>query len=120
MKSKIWLVFALITTLFWGVWGAFIEITEKAGFPPTLGYVVWSLTMIPPALVALKLINWKIAYDKKSILLGSLIGFTGAGDQLTLFHGLSIGPAAIIFPFLTLSLGTPFDLSLLLFHYTAY
>lgn len=103
MKSKIWLVFALITTLFWGVWGAFIEITEKAGFPPTLGYVVWSLTMIPPALVALKLINWKIEYDKKSILLGSLIGFTGAGGQLTLFHGLSIGPAYIIFPIIALS-----------------
>src|SRR5690625_7514903 len=98
MKSKIWLVFALITTLFWGVWGAFIEITEKDGFPPTLGYVVWSLTMIPPALVALKLINWKIEYDKKSIVLGSQIGFTGDGDQLTLFRRLSIGAACIIIP----------------------
>lgn len=51
MKSKIWLIFALVTTIFWGVWGAFIEITEQAGFPATLGYVVWSLTMIPPALI---------------------------------------------------------------------
>lgn len=103
MKSKIWLVFALITTLFWGVWGAFIEITEQAGFPATLGYVVWSLTMIPPALVALKLIDWKIEYDRKSILLGCLIGFTRAGGQLTLFHGLGMGPAYIIFPIIALS-----------------
>lgn len=103
MKSKIWLIFALITTIFWGVWGAFIEITEQAGFPATLGYVVWSLTMIPPALVALKLVNWEIEYNKRSILLGSTIGFLGAGGQLILFHGLGIGPAYIIFPIIALS-----------------
>lgn len=103
MKSKLWLVFALITTLFWGVWGAFIEVTEQAGFPATLGYVVWSLTMIPPALIALKLVGWKIYYDKRSILLGAAIGFLGAGGQLILFHGLGIGPAYIIFPIIALS-----------------
>lgn len=103
MKSKIWLVFALVTTIFWGVWGAVIEITEKAGFPPTLGYVVWSLTMIPPALIALKIVDWKIEFDSKSILFGSIIGFLGAGGQLILFHGLEIGPAYIIFPIIALS-----------------
>jgi drug/metabolite transporter (DMT)-like permease len=103
MKSKLWLIFALITTVFWGVWGAFIEVTEQAGFPATLGYVVWSLTMIPPALVGLKIINWKIEYDKKSIMLGAAIGFLGAGGQLILFHGLGIGPAYIIFPIIALS-----------------
>ncbi|MDZ7718296.1 MAG: EamA family transporter [Balneolaceae bacterium] len=103
MKSKVWLIFALVTTIFWGVWGAFIEITEQAGFPATLGYVVWSLTMIPPALIALKLVDWEIEYDKRSILLGTAIGFLGAGGQLILFHGVSIGPAYIIFPIIALS-----------------
>jgi len=103
MKSRIWLIFALITTIFWGVWGAFIEITEQAGFPATLGYVVWSLTMIPPALVALKIINWKLDLDKKSILLGSTVGFLGAGGQLMLFQVLRMGPAYIIFPIIALS-----------------
>jgi hypothetical protein len=38
MKSKkLWLLFAFITTAFWGVWGALIETPEKAGFPATLG-----------------------------------------------------------------------------------
>lgn len=114
MKSKIWLVFALITTLFWGVWGAFIEITEQAGFPATLGYVVWAFTMIPPALIALKLVNWKIEFDKKSILLGSIIGFLGAGGQLILFHGLGIGPAYIIFPIIALSPVVTVSLSILI------
>ncbi|NQT23811.1 DMT family transporter [candidate division KSB1 bacterium] len=104
MKSKPWLFYALITTSFWGVWGALITITEKAGFPATLGYTVWSLTMILPALVALKLVNWKLDYDKKSILWGAIIGFTGAGGQMILFtKALSLGPAYLIFPIISLS-----------------
>lgn len=103
MKFKPWLIYAVITTVFWGVWGALIEIPEKAGFPATLGYSVWALTMIPPALVALKIINWKLEHNKKSILLGCLIGFTGAGGQLILFQALRTGPAYLVFPFISLS-----------------
>jgi drug/metabolite transporter (DMT)-like permease len=59
--------------------------------------------MIPPALVALKIINWKLEADKKSILLGCLIGLTGAGGQLVLFQALRTGPAYLVFPFISLS-----------------
>ena len=95
-------MYAVITTLFWGVWGAFIEIPEKAGFPATLGYVVWALTMIPCSIVGLKIINWKLEYDKKSVVLGSIVGFTGAGGQLVLFQALRLGPAYLIFPIISL------------------
>jgi drug/metabolite transporter (DMT)-like permease len=103
MKIRPWLIYAVITTLFWGVWGALIDLPRQKGFPETLGYVVWALTMIPPALVALKIINWKLEHDKKSILLGCIIGFTGAGGQLILFHALKMGPAYLIFPFISMS-----------------
>ncbi len=103
MQSKLWLIFAVTTTLFWGLWGALIEIPEQAGFPATLGYSVWALTMIPPAIIALKLIGWKLQYDPKSILMGAAIGFLGAGGQLILFHGLTLGPAYIVFPIISLS-----------------
>lgn len=102
MKSKTWLFFALTTTIFWGIWGAFIEIPEKAGFPATLGYTVWALTMIPCALVALTIIKWKPETDRKSILLGLVIGLLGAGGQLILFEALRSGPAYIVFPFISL------------------
>jgi len=103
MKStKLWLAYAIITTVFWGVWGAFIEIPEKAGFPATLGYVVWSLTMIPCALVALKIINWKPETDKHSIFFGLAVGLLGAGGQLILFEALREGPAYIVFPLISL------------------
>ena len=103
MKStRLWLAYAIITTVFWGVWGAFIEIPEKAGFPATLGYVVWSLTMIPCALVALKIIQWKPETDKRSVFLGMVVGLLGAGGQLILFEALREGPAYIVFPLISL------------------
>ena len=103
MKStKLWLAYAIITTVFWGIWGAFIEIPEKAGFPATLGYIVWSATMIPCALVALNISNWKPETDKRSVFLGLTVGILGAGGQLILFEALREGPAYIVFPLISL------------------
>ena len=93
-----WLTYALVTTLFWGVWGAFIELPEKRGFPATLGYVVWALTMIPCAVVAMALVGWKLEADARSIALGAAAGLLGAGGQLALFETLRRGPAYLVFP----------------------
>ncbi len=101
-SSRLWLLYAIITTVFWGVWGAFIEIPEKAGFPATLGYVVWSLTMIPCAIVALAIIKWKPETDKRSLFFGMATGLLGAGGQLILFEALRQGPAYIVFPLISL------------------
>ena len=103
MKSKLWLVYALITMTFFGIWGALIETTEKAGFPATLGYVVWAFMMIPPALVALKIIGWKLDRDLRSVILGLICGFTGTGGQLILFQTLAKEPAYLVFPIISLS-----------------
>ncbi len=102
MNKKPWLIYAIITTVFWGIWGAFIEIPEKAGFPATLGYAVWALTMIPCGIVALYLINWSLEYKLRSVILGSLVGLLGAGGQLLLFQALREGPAYVVFPLISL------------------
>ncbi|MDN5211749.1 DMT family transporter [Fulvivirgaceae bacterium BMA12] len=102
MKKQPWLIYAIITTLFWGVWGAFIEIPEKSGFPATLGYVVWAMTMIPCALFALNIIKWKLDVDLRSVLLGSTTGLLGAGGQIILFHALVKVPAYLVFPIISL------------------
>ena len=103
MKIKPWLAFALITTFSWGVWGAFIEIPEKAGIPATMGYIVWALTMIIPSVIALKRIGWKLEKSKKAVLYGLIIGVTGSAGQLILFQALRTGPAYLVFPFVSLS-----------------
>ena len=101
--KKPWFVYALVTTGFWGVWGAFAEFPTRHGFPETLVYVVWALTMIPPALFAMQRAGWRVLRDPKSILLGSLIGLTGAGGQMLLFHAVHTGPTYLIFPIIALS-----------------
>lgn len=102
-SSKRWLGYALLTTVFWGIWGALIEIPEKNGFPATLGYTVWAFTMIPPCIFALYKINWKIDFNFTSIVYGSLAGLLGAGGQVILFETLRTGPAYLVFPFVSLS-----------------
>lgn len=103
MKNKPWLFYTILTTVTWGIWGALIELPEKAGFPPTLGYSVWALTMIPCALFALRINQFRLEHDKKSLFYGMMIGFTGSGGTVLLFEVLKSGPAYIIFPIISLS-----------------
>jgi drug/metabolite transporter (DMT)-like permease len=104
----------LLTTCFWGVWGALSELPEKKGFPATLGYVVWAITMVIPALVALKIIGWKVEKHPKVIWHGVLAGFTGSAGQLILFQALKQGPAYMVFPIVSLSPIVTIFLSLIL------
>ena len=97
------LIFALVTTAFWGVWGAFAGRPVENGFPETLIYVVWAITMIAPALYALARIDWKLEHDPRAVLYGSLIGLLGAGGQMLLFHAVHTGPTYLIFPLIALS-----------------
>jgi uncharacterized membrane protein len=107
------LVYALVTTLFWGVWGAFAGLPADHGFPETLIYVVWAVTMIPPALYALAHTGWSLQTDRRSVLLGAVIGLTGAGGQMLLFHAVHTGPTYLIFPLIALSPVVTIALSLL-------
>jgi drug/metabolite transporter (DMT)-like permease len=101
-KIQPWLVYSILTLVFWGIWGALIEIPEKAGFPATLGFVIWSSTMVLPCIYALWSIDWKIDTKLNQVRDGMIIGLTGAGGQLLLFKALVSGPAYIVFPFVSL------------------
>lgn len=103
MKSNNWLIYAVITTLLWGVWGAFAGAPSANGFPETLNYVVWALTMIAPAWVVMHRARWRLKRDARSVWLGMVIGILGAGGQMILFHAVKIGPTYLIFPIISLS-----------------
>lgn len=103
LRSKGWLINAFATMALWGVWGAFTGLSSQRGFPDTLVYCVWALTMIPPALIVLRQAGWKLDRDPKSILYGLIIGLTGAGGQMVLFYTVTKGPAYLIFPIISLS-----------------
>ena len=119
MESNLWFFYAVVTMLFWGVWGALIERPEKNGFPATLGYAVWAFTMVPCALVALAIIGWVPEHDLRSVVLGSAAGLLGAAGQLVLFDALRRGPAYLVFPVISLSPVVSVLLSVLLLGETA-
>lgn len=103
MQLKKWLIFAIITTLSWGLWGALTGLFADQSIPSTLVYAIWAVTMIPPCIIALKLVGWKLERDKRSITLGCIIGLLGSGGQMLLFHAVNVGPAYLIFPIVSLS-----------------
>lgn len=103
MTASNWLRYALLTTLLWGVWGAFTSLPSEHGFPDTLTYVVWALTMIAPAIYALRRADTGLQRDPRSLLLGLVIGLLGAGGQMLLFRAVTIGPTYLIFPIVSLS-----------------
>ena len=98
-----WLLYAVTTLVLWGVWGALAGLPSEHGVPETLNYVVWSLTMIPPAIIVLSHSGHPLLRDRRSVTLGSDIGLPGAGGQLLLFHAVRIGPPYLIFPIISLS-----------------
>ncbi|MEO5933474.1 MAG: EamA family transporter [Duganella sp.] len=98
-----WLGYALTTTLLWGVWGAFAGLPAQQGFPETLIYVVWALTMVPPALLVLARAGWRVRRDGRAVFYGLTIGLLGAGGQMILFYAVKAGPTYLIFPLISLS-----------------
>jgi drug/metabolite transporter (DMT)-like permease len=109
-----WLRYALLTTAMWGVWGAFTSTPSEHGFPDTLTYVVWALTMIAPAAWSLRHAAGGLQRDSRSLALGLAIGLLGAGGQMLLFRAVTLGPTYLIFPIVSLSPVVTILLSLLL------
>ncbi|MGD8175655.1 DMT family transporter [Marinimicrobium sp. ARAG 43.8] len=102
--SNAWLVYALLTIVLWGVWGATIAVPEGNNFPAELGYIMWALSMLIPSSFSLKKVGWKLDVSLEAVLYGAVIGFLGGVGQLILYSGaIANGPAYLIFPIIALS-----------------
>ena len=103
-KKHNWLLYALITMVTWGIWGAF---SDQVDLPlnarPYITYVVWALSMIPCAIVALANIKFKLDVRPKTILLSMGVGLLGAAGQLVLFVALKYGPAYLVYPMIAVA-----------------
>lgn len=97
-----WIPYAGLLVLFWGVWGAFSGApTSLYDYPDEMVYILWACTMLIPAFFAMR--GRKL--DRRPIAAGYglVVGLTGAGGQLVLFQALTIGPAYLIFPLISIS-----------------
>jgi drug/metabolite transporter (DMT)-like permease len=101
-NSRSWVVYASLLVAFWGTWGALSSLPTKwYDYPDEMVYIIWALTMLIPTYFGLR----GVTFDRRPIaaFYGLLVGLTGAGGQLALFHALTIGPAYLIFPIIALS-----------------
>lgn len=101
-NPRSWIFYAALLILFWGVWGALSALpATKYGYPDEMIYSIWALTMIIPAAFALR--GQRFDRRPQAAAYGLLIGLTGAGGQLLLFQALTMGPAYLIFPIVSIS-----------------
>lgn len=102
INNRSWIVYAGLLVAFWGTWGALSSLpTSEYGYPDEMIYIIWALTMLIPGYFGLR----GVVFDRRPIaaVYGLVIGLTGAGGQLLLFQALTIGPAYLIFPIISLS-----------------
>ena len=99
-KKHNWLLYAIITMVTWGVWGAF---SDQTTLPKTMVYVIWALSMIPCAIAALINIKFKLDVRTKPALLSLAVGLLGAGGQLVLFLALDYAPAYLVMPMISVA-----------------
>lgn len=101
-QTRSWIFYAILLVVFWGVWGAFSALpATRYGYPDEMIYSIWALTMIIPAAFAMR--GQRFDRRPQAAIYGLLIGFTGAGGQLVLFQALTMGPAYLIFPIVSIS-----------------
>ncbi|MDT5076383.1 MAG: hypothetical protein QOJ80_1020 [Mycobacterium sp.] len=101
-RTRSWIFYAALLILFWGVWGAFSALPVNwYGYPDEMIYCIWALTMIIPAVFVLR--GQRFDRRPQAAIYGLLIGLTGAGGQLLLFQALTMGPAYLIFPIVSIS-----------------
>ncbi len=99
-KKHNWLLYAIITMVTWGLWGAF---SDQTALPKTMVYVIWALSMVPCALAALVNIRFKLDVRRKPALLSMAVGLLGAGGQLVLFLALDYAPAYLVMPMISVA-----------------
>jgi len=96
------LAYALVTTGFWGVWGAF------TGLPPIMDFLNIDLCGVgadhdSPGALRFAASRLAPAARCTVAMLRRLDRAAGGGGQMLLFHAVRTGPAYLIFPVISLS-----------------
>src|SRR5690349_7688134 len=100
--TRSWIFYAALLIVFWGICAAFSALpAQKYGYPDEMIYSIWALTMIIPAAFAMR--GQRFDRRPQATIYGLINGLTGAGGQLVLFQALTMGPAYLIFPIVSIS-----------------
>ena len=112
-RHSAWLLYALLCVVWWGVWGYLSKLGSDQASPQQL-QVLFTIGIIPPSVLALAQLGFKVETDRRGAIYGILNGvFTGLG-MLAYYAALArgqasiVGPFTALFPLLTLALAFAF------------
>jgi bacterial/archaeal transporter family protein len=112
-RHSAWLVYALLCVVWWGVWGFLSKLGSDQASPQQL-QILFTAGIIPPSILALAQLGFKVETDRRGAFYGILNGiFSGLG-MLAYYAALSrgqasiVGPFTALFPLLTLALAFAF------------
>lgn len=90
-----WLTPALVTIIFWGLWGFIPKLATNYTDPKSA--LVWQVVgSIIAGLVILLLAHFKVNTHPKGILFGTLAGLAGMFGALAFLVAMSKGKAAVV------------------------
>lgn len=100
MNQSSWIPFSVLVVCFLGIWAAYSAYPATQYGTDEMIYIVWSVSMIIPTIMALR--KDKFDFSLKALKYGLISGLTATGGQLLLFKALTMGPAYIVFPITSL------------------
>src|SRR5262245_32903439 len=108
-----WLIYALLSIVWWGIWGFLSKLGSDQTSPQQL-QILFTIGIIPPSALAWARLGFRVETDRRGAIYGILNGvFTGLG-MLAYYAALSkakasvVGPFTALFPLLTVSLAFAF------------
>lgn len=93
-----WIVPALGTFVFWGLWGFFPKITTRF-ISPVSAILYEALIGVPVALIVLATLRFKPETHPTGVLLASLTGVLGILGALMFLFAVRRGPASLVASF---------------------
>jgi uncharacterized membrane protein len=92
-----WVLYALVCTFWWGLWGFLSKIGSSAATPMQL-QILFTLGMLPVAIGMLWKMNWKLECNRKGASYGILSGVTTGLGVLAYYAALHQQDASVVTP----------------------
>ena len=97
LRFPSWLLYALVCTFWWGLWGFLSKIGSAAAAPMQL-QILFTLGMLPVAIGMLWRMNWKLETNVKGASYGILSGVTTGLGVLAYYAALREQDASVVTP----------------------
>ena len=94
-----WLVYAIVTFTIWGTWGFVTALAGKAGVPALGNLVLFTIGLVPAAVVAALSPGVRVGADKRrGLLWGFATGVAGGLGNIAYYRAAELGKAAVVYP----------------------